>query len=135
MAVLELRDVDMQLEDCISQLRRVNQRLLPAACWRAGERIETTTAEDTSAFPNPDTVRSKADGWARSLYRDEQPPPVLGQGTGGVRAEGASGIGWAPNLGCVPAQLWPGGPALTMDDTCCGPAMANPGALVRYNRF
>ena len=40
-AVLELAAVDLQLEDCQSQRRRVRQRLLPA-CWRAGARVAVT---------------------------------------------------------------------------------------------
>ena len=45
-AVLEMRAVDIEMEDCQSQLRRVTQRLLPAACWRAGARVAVTTPEE-----------------------------------------------------------------------------------------
>ena len=32
-AVMRLADVDIELEDCQSQLRRISQRLVPVACW------------------------------------------------------------------------------------------------------
>ena len=41
-------DVDIELEDCQSQLRRISQRLVPVACWRAGEAVEEE--EDIAAF-------------------------------------------------------------------------------------
>ena len=34
--VLSLEEVDMDLEDCQSQMRRIKQRLLSAEVWRAG---------------------------------------------------------------------------------------------------
>ena len=37
-AVFELTSVDVELEDCIGQLRHCSQRLLTKAVWRAGER-------------------------------------------------------------------------------------------------
>ena len=60
-ALLELRDGEFQFEDVNSQLRTCKQRLVPAGCWRAGERIATTTAESVSAFPNPVMVAEQAD--------------------------------------------------------------------------
>ena len=76
-AVLELRDVDFEFEDVNSQLRRCTQRLLPAACWRGGKRIHTTTAESLSPFPNPMTIKLQADSWNRAVDRDAEKPPAL----------------------------------------------------------
>ena len=36
--------------------RERRERLVPVACWRAGEAVEVTTAESSSPFPNPETV-------------------------------------------------------------------------------
>ena len=123
-----------------SQLRRCKQRLVPAACWRAGRRVEgLTVAEDLSPFPNPTTVLFQASSYNEAVYRDPEPPAALleqqqqqqvaansvaaGGGGGGVRmsAAAAGGVGWSPRLGCSEARLWPGGPAATADHTCCGP--------------
>ena len=50
-------EVDMELEDCQSQLRRIRQRLIPRACWRAGAAVaDVVPAEAASPFPNPMTV-------------------------------------------------------------------------------
>ena len=65
-ALLELRDGEFQFEDVNSQLRTCKQRLVPAGCWRAGERIATATAESVSAFPNPVMVAEQADSWNRA---------------------------------------------------------------------
>ena len=42
----ELLEVDMELEDCQSQVRRIRQRLVPRACWRAGERVANVASAE-----------------------------------------------------------------------------------------
>ena len=50
-AVLALEDVDVELEDCHVQMRRVRQRLVADAVWRAGEPGEITRPDP---WPNPE---------------------------------------------------------------------------------
>ena len=142
-AVMRLADCDMELEDCQSQLRRIRQRLVPVACWRAGSAVqEVTTAEHTSSFPNPDTIERQAEFWPLLHCRDAFPPAGaspdgphsmqgrtrLGQSGaagGAVRLSGASGSTvWQ----CLPTEQWPGGPAVRIDPAgmggCCPPAAA-----------
>jgi len=69
--ILSLEEVDIDLEDCQSQLRRITQRVVPRAVWRAGQRVQTTSPE---AFPNPKTIEAQARWWSRLIIRDEEPP-------------------------------------------------------------
>ena len=140
-AVMRLADVDIELEDCQSQLRRISQRLVPVACWRAGEAVEVTTAESTSPFPNPETVERQAEAWSLLHCRDEQPPPGASfavrsnQGRTQLKASGAAmASGAAASAGgpavwqCLPTEQWPGGPPVRVDPAgmggCCPPAAA-----------
>ena len=47
--VLEVADVDMDLEDCQGQMRRVDRRLVARAAWRAGDPVVIT---EPRLFPN-----------------------------------------------------------------------------------
>ena len=141
-AVMRMVDVDIELEDCQSQLRRISQRLVPVACWRAGEAVEVTTAESSSPFPNPETVERQAEAWSLLHCRDEEPPPgaslavrsnqgrtqLKASGAAGVRASGAAGGGGAAVWQCLPTEQWPGGPPVRVDPAgmggCCPPAAA-----------
>ncbi|MEO7652116.1 MAG: amidohydrolase/deacetylase family metallohydrolase [Bryobacteraceae bacterium] len=55
-SVLELADVDLDLEDCQSQMRRIRQRIVPAAVWRAGAPQAITQPK---VFPNPETIEAQ----------------------------------------------------------------------------
>ena len=52
-AVLSCTDVDLELEDCQSQMRRIKQRLSAEAVWRAGRRCQITQPK---CWPNPETI-------------------------------------------------------------------------------
>jgi dihydroorotase len=70
-AVLTMADVDMQLEDTNAQLRRVRQRLVPAAVWRAG-RPGRVTAPRT--FPNVAAIAARRSWWSRLVVHDDKLP-------------------------------------------------------------
>ncbi len=65
--VLSLQPVDLELEDCQSQMRRIQSRLLPEASWRAGEPGEITTPLQ---WPNPETIAAQKIWWDRLEVRD-----------------------------------------------------------------
>jgi dihydroorotase len=52
-AVLSLDDVDVELEDCQGQMRRIEQRLSASAVWRAGEPGKIT---HPLKWPNPEKL-------------------------------------------------------------------------------
>ena len=87
-AVLELRDVDMELEDSQSQMRRVKQLLVPHACWRAGVKVEGISNVLQAPFPNPVSLLSQAVGWEKLLVRDSKPPARVSRG--GVTTTGVA---------------------------------------------
>ena len=62
--VLELAAVDLDLEDCQSQMRRVRQRIIPVAVWRRGEAGVITRPK---AFPNPLTIEAQK-SWQPLLH-------------------------------------------------------------------
>ena len=66
-AVLALEDVDMDLEDCQSQMRRVNRRLVAHAVWRAGVSAEVT---EPSCFPNKRRIEEQSENWPKLVIRD-----------------------------------------------------------------
>ena len=66
-AVLALEDVDMDLEDCQSQMRRVNRRLVAHAMWRAGVSAEVT---EPSCFPNKRRIEEQSENWPKLVIRD-----------------------------------------------------------------
>ena len=68
-AVFSVEAVDMTLEDCQSQLRRISQRLVPQAVWRAGIANPITQPK---RFPNPETIQAQRVWWQQLQIRDEQ---------------------------------------------------------------
>ena len=52
-AVFELRDVDIKLEDCQGKIREVRKFLAPVAVWREGRRCAVTQPDP---FPNPNNT-------------------------------------------------------------------------------
>jgi dihydroorotase len=66
-AVLRIEEVDMDLEDCQSQMRRVSKRIVADAVWRAGVPGTITTPR---VFPNPETIASQRVWWDRLQIRD-----------------------------------------------------------------
>ncbi|KAL9979660.1 hypothetical protein ACROYT_G017357 [Oculina patagonica] len=52
--VVRIEDVDIDLEDCNAQLRRIKQRFVPAAVWKDGVRFTTSMPH-----PFPNTARLK----------------------------------------------------------------------------
>ncbi len=67
-AVFSVEAVDMALEDCQSQLRRIRQRLAPQAVWRAGVAHPITQPK---RFPNPETIEAQRVWWQQLQIRDE----------------------------------------------------------------
>ena len=67
-SVFAIETVDMDLEDCQSQMRRISQLLVPKAVWRAGEPAAIT---EPRAFPNAETIKAQKTWWPRLLIRDE----------------------------------------------------------------
>jgi dihydroorotase len=68
--VLSLESGEMDLEDCQSQMRRIRQRLVPAAVWRRGEPGEITRPK---RFPNPETIQVQRHWWSQLEVRDALP--------------------------------------------------------------
>lgn len=69
--VLSLDTVEMDLEDCQSQIRRIKQRITPAAVWRAGK---PGTITQPKQFPNREMVQSQRRWWAQLEVRDPSSP-------------------------------------------------------------
>ncbi|MFM1547972.1 MAG: amidohydrolase/deacetylase family metallohydrolase [Lentisphaeria bacterium] len=67
-SVFAIETVDMDLEDCQSQMRRISQLLVPKAVWRAGKPAAIT---EPRAFPNAETIKAQKIWWPRLLIRDE----------------------------------------------------------------
>ncbi|MCY3763449.1 MAG: amidohydrolase family protein, partial [Gemmatimonadetes bacterium] len=70
-AVLALNEVDVELEDCQGQTRRLSRRLEAEAVWRAGEPAAITRPEQ---WPNPGNAEKARAGWPQLLIRDDTPP-------------------------------------------------------------
>jgi dihydroorotase len=66
-AVFSLDEVDLELEDCQSQMRHVRQLIVPQAVWRAGE---PGTITRPKRFPNPETIASQKVWASRLLVHD-----------------------------------------------------------------
>jgi dihydroorotase len=67
-AVLSIESVDLQLEDCQSQMRHIHQKLTPQAVWRSGVPASLTQPK---RLPNPVTIASQRK-WSKHLaIRDE----------------------------------------------------------------
>ena len=71
LAVLQLSDCDVMLEDSQQQMRRVRQRLVPVAAWRAGERVPV---KEHSYWPNKDVkyLAELRKEWEHLLIKDKQ---------------------------------------------------------------
>ena len=70
-AVLELEDVDVELEDCQGQTRPLSRRLRARAVWRSGEQAPIT---EPRRWPDPDKAEKARGGWSQLVIRDETPP-------------------------------------------------------------
>ena len=69
--VLSLDAIDLELEDCQSQMRRVQQRLAPRAVWRSGVLGRMTSP---TRWPNAVTIARQRKAWDRLEVRDPNPP-------------------------------------------------------------
>jgi len=65
--VLSLEPVEVELEDCQSQMRPVSRRLVPRAVWRSGEQ---GTVTEPACWPNPSTIVAQRKWWHRLEVRD-----------------------------------------------------------------
>ena len=55
MSVLRMVECDVLLEDCQAEMRRIRNRLVPAAVWRNGERMDVEVAcDEQGQWPNKD---------------------------------------------------------------------------------
>ncbi len=66
-AVLELKEVDRELEDCNAQMRRIKQRLITQAVWRAGIPGQITRPLH---FPNLKMIEKTKARSSKMLIRD-----------------------------------------------------------------
>lgn len=55
--VVRIEVVDINLEDCHAQLRRIKQRLVPVAVWKDGVRFTTSMPQP---FPNTTKLKDLA---------------------------------------------------------------------------
>ncbi len=69
--VLSLDAIDLELEDCQSQMRRVRERLTPRAVWRSGVLGKITSP---TQWPNPATIARQRKAWDHLEVRDPHPP-------------------------------------------------------------
>ena len=70
-AILRLSDCDVMLEDSQQQMRRVIQRLVPVAVWRAGQSV---AVKERTCWPNKDEnyLARLREEWEHLLIKDEQ---------------------------------------------------------------
>jgi predicted amidohydrolase len=73
-AVFSVESVNMELEDCQSQLRRIKQRIVPQAVWRGGVPHPITQPK---RFPNAETIQAQRAWWQQLQIRDESLSAVL----------------------------------------------------------
>ena len=66
-AVLAIDDVDMDLEDCQGQMRRISRRLVAQAVWRAGVSVDVT---EPRCFPNERRIEESRENWPQLVIRD-----------------------------------------------------------------
>ncbi len=69
--VMSVGDVDVDLEDCQGQLRRISQRMRTEAVWRAGEMAPITQAK---RWPDPEKAEKAKKGWPHLVIHDDTPP-------------------------------------------------------------
>ncbi|MBV7335063.1 amidohydrolase/deacetylase family metallohydrolase [Chloroflexi bacterium TSY] len=67
-AILTLEEVDMELEDCHGQMRRIGQRLVPQAVWSAGQMGDITVPRH---WPNQEKIEAAKAWWPRLVIRDD----------------------------------------------------------------
>ena len=65
--MLSLDDVDMDLEDCQGQMRRIKRRLIANAVWRAGVSAAIT---EPRCFPNKQRIAEQRENWPNLVIRD-----------------------------------------------------------------
>ena len=65
--VLEMEEVDMNLEDCHGQMRRIAQRLVPHAVWRAGAPGRITRPR---RWQDPEKIALAREWYARLVVSD-----------------------------------------------------------------
>ena len=68
MSVLRMVECDVLLEDCQAEMRRIRNRLVPAAVWRNGERMDVEVAcDEQGQWPNKDSkyLATRAQDWER----------------------------------------------------------------------
>jgi dihydroorotase len=70
-AVFALEGVDLELEDCQSQMRRIRRQLTAQAVWRAGTPRSITRPLEK---PNPKTIAAQRKAWSRLEIRDAVAP-------------------------------------------------------------
>ena len=66
-AVLAVDDVDMDLEDCQGQMRRISRRLTAHAVWRGGAAADIT---EPRCFPNRRRIEESRENWSKLVIRD-----------------------------------------------------------------
>ena len=67
--VLELEEVDMDLEDCHGQMRRIARRLVPHAVWRAGAPGQITRPR---RWQDPEKIALAREWYARLVVSDAE---------------------------------------------------------------
>ena len=70
-AALSLDPVEMDLEDCQSQMRCIRNRLRTQAVWKAGQKVNLTHPRQ---WPNRDTIRAQRETWPNLQIRDAKQP-------------------------------------------------------------
>lgn len=68
---LSIAQVDMNLEDCQSQTRRIKRRIHARSVWREGVYYPCTSP---NPWPNPKTIERQSRSWSKLLVRDAEPP-------------------------------------------------------------
>ena len=66
-SILRLADVDLELEDCHAQMRRVKQRVLPVAVWKGGVSYGTSAPDP---FPNASKFKDLTSLQDKLVVRD-----------------------------------------------------------------
>ncbi|VDI82193.1 Hypothetical predicted protein [Mytilus galloprovincialis] len=72
--VLKIDEVDIDLEDSQSQLRKISKLIKPVAVWKAARRFEITNPKH---FPNLYARANNAPEWHKIVIRDEISPNEL----------------------------------------------------------
>jgi dihydroorotase len=71
--VLKLEDVDLTMEDCQGQIRKVSKLIIPVAVWKDGVRFDITKPD-----PSPGENTSRLiDYWDNLIVKDSNKPTAL----------------------------------------------------------